>query len=312
MTKSGSKTSLKAGSKKTKKSTEDGAGNTKNTAPKEYRSLTFTLNNWTEDEKDGLLEWFESRKKLSYIFQEETGEEDGTPHLQGVFKSQSPIKWDFLKKKFPRMHFEKTKSWDKSVKYCSKEETRTGKVYKSADIKVTIKQVVKNPLDGKKLYPYQKQILKWLRTEPDERTVHWYWEETGNVGKSALVKSIFLTYKDEVVIANGKGNDVRNQINMHINGDPKKEIEGKNLRIAILDISRTVEDYVSYEVIEQIKNGLLYSGKYEGGVCCFNSPHVIIFANFKPKMDTLSTDRWRIYQINEDCEAMLDTDCESS
>lgn len=277
-------------------------GNTK-TGAKEYRSLTFTYNNPKKGEKDRLLEWLKSRKNMSYIFQEETGEE-GTPHLQGVFKSKNSIKFDTLKAKFPKIHWEVTKSWEKSIKYCSKEDTRTGEVYKSDDIKITIKKKIKSPLDGKELYSYQRKVLKILKTEPDDRKIYWFFEETGNVGKSALVKHIYLTFKDRVVIATGKGNDVRNQINMHVNGNPKLDVPGKDLDIAILDISRTTEDYVSYEVIEQIKNGLLYSGKYEGGVCCFNSPHVIIFANFEPKRDTLSEDRWEIYKIDDDKRAI--------
>lgn len=271
-----------------KKTRKDGLGNTNSSPTKEIRSLCFTWNNYKKSEKSDILNWLKSRKNMSYIFQEETGE-NGTPHLQGVFKCKSPIKWETLKHKFPKVHWEVTKSWEKSIEYCSKDDTRTGEIYKSDDIKLKIP--IKDPLAGKKLYKYQREIIKLLKSEPDDRKIYWYWEDTGNVGKSALVKHIYLKYPGEVVIATGKGNDVRNQINNHIN------VEGKELKIAILDISRTVEDYVSYEVIEQIKNGLLYSGKYEGGVCCFNSPHIIAFANFEPKKDALSSDRWDIREI---------------
>lgn len=286
-------------SKSLKKTSKDAPGNTSSGAQKEVRSLFFTYNNPTKVEKDELLDWLNNRKNLSYIFQEETGE-SGTPHFQGCFKSKSPIKYDTLKKKFPRIHWEKTKSWNSAVKYCSKEDTRTGKVYKSDDIKVTIRERVLDPLQGLELYIYQKKILKILKKPVDDRKVYWFWETCGNVGKSALVKHIFMKYKNEVIIANGKGNDVRNQINLHINGDHKRGIDGKELKIAILDISRTCEEYVSYEVIEQIKNGLLYSGKYEGGVCCFNSPHLLVFANFEPNYEALSEDRWCVYNINSD------------
>lgn len=275
-------------SKTNKKHTKAGLGNTNSKPEKHYRSLFFTLNNWTKSEKSAIIEYFEGRKNCSYIFQEETGK-DGTPHLQGVFKSKTTIKFSTLKKLFPRAHWEVTKSWSKSVEYCSKEETRTGKIYCSNDIKLPV--VVKDPLADKKLYKWQKKIIKLLDETPDDRSIYWFWESTGNVGKSSLVKHIYLKYKNEVVIANGKGNDVRNQINNHIN------INKNNIKIAILDISRTSEEFVSYEVIEQIKNGLMYSGKYEGGVCCFNSPHVIVFANFEPKLDSLSSDRWKITEL---------------
>jgi len=290
-------------SKTTGKALKGAGGNTKTPAEKEVRSLFFTYNNPKKAEKAELEAWFKGRKNMSYIFQEETGE-NGTPHLQGVFKSSSSIKFSTLKKLFPRIHWEKTKNWKDAVKYCSKEETRTGKIYKSDDIKITVKRKIKDPLEGKELYGYQEKVLNILKKEPDERKVYWFWEENGGVGKSALVKHIYLKNTDRMIIATGKGNDVRNQINYHINGNEKLKLEPKELDIAILDISRTVEDYVSYEVIEQIKNGLLYSGKYEGGMCAFNSPHVIIFANFEPKYDALSSDRWRVYNIDEDGNAV--------
>jgi hypothetical protein len=55
---------------------------------------------------------------------------------------------------------------------------------------------------------------------------------------------------------------------------------------------------VNYGAIEQIKNGLLFSGKYEGGQCVFNQPHVIVFANAEPKEEQMSMDRWDIREIS--------------
>lgn len=264
-------------------------GNTK-LQPKSFRSLFFTYNNYSEAEKADILLWLKSRKNMSYIFQEETGE-NGTPHLQGVFKSGSSINFDTLKKKFPKVHWEVTKTWKDAVAYCSKEETRTGLIYHSDDI--VLKKPLIDPLHGLELYEWQSKILTLLETEPDNRSIYWYWDDEGNIGKSSLVKHIYLKYRNSVIIANGKGTDVRNQINRHINE------EGKEILVAILDISRSVENYVSYEVIEQIKNGLMYSGKYEGGICVFNPPHVIIFANFEPDYSALSADRWKVTNLSE-------------
>lgn len=288
----------------TKKTTKDGVGNTKTTPPKESKAWFFTYNNCTEDQKDQLIEYFKGKKKCSYICQFEIGEEEGTRHLQGCFKALSATKFKTLKNKFIKVHWEACRSWENSGRYCCKEDTRDSEAFCSPDMKVLVRATIIDPLAGKELYEYQKYILKLLKKKPHERKVYWFWEEHGNVGKSALVKHIYLNNKDHTVIAGGKGNDVRNQINLHVNGNEAKKIHGKDLNIAILDISRTNEDYVSYEVIEQIKNGLLYSGKYEGGICCFNSPHVIIFANFKPKEETLSADRWVIKEIGEDGELL--------
>lgn len=278
---------------KTKKT---GLGNTKSSPYKDvkedkgYKSLFFTWNNYEKTDILNLIEYFKSRSKISYIFQEELGENE-TPHLQGVFKSQSPIKWSTLKNKFPKCHWEQTKSWKDSIKYCSKIETRNGKMWKSDDI--IIKRPIIDPLAGKELYKYQKKTIKLIEDWCDEedRTIHWYWEPDGNVGKSALVKHLLLKYPNEILIAGGKGNDIRNLVKTHIVD------EEKELRAMLFDIARSVEDFVSYEAIEQVKNGCLYSGKFEGGVCVFNKPHIIVFANFKPKTKSLSADRWNIYRI---------------
>lgn len=285
-----------------KKASEGGLGNTRIQAPKEIRSRFFTLNNWTEGEKGAIIDWLNSRKGMSYMIQAEIGE-NGTPHLQGCWKSKTSIKTDWLKKEFPRVHWEPVKRWNDSVKYCSKLDTRDDGPWCSKDLEKFIEkdpvQGIRNPLAGKTLYEWQEFVLYWLDTEPDDRTIWWFWEPTGNCGKSALVKYIWLKYWGQVVIATGKGNDVRNQVCRHVNGVPKEEIEGKPLDIALLDFSRSIEDYVSYETIEQLKNGLLYSGKYEGGVCGFNPPHVMCFANFEPEVDKLSADRWQVINISE-------------
>lgn len=286
----------------TKKTTKDGVGNTRATPKKESKAWFFTYNNASEAQKDQLIEYFKGRKNCSYICQFERGEEKGTRHLQGCFKTLSPTTFKAISGQFPKCHFEPCRSWKQSGRYCCKEDTRDSEAFCSPDLKVLVRATVKDPLEGKQLYGYQKYILKLLKKPPHDRYVYWFWEENGNVGKSALVKHIYLKNKDHTIIASGKGNDVRNQINLHVNGNEAKKIYGKDLNIAILDISRTNEDYVSYEVIEQIKNGLLYSGKYEGGICCFNSPHVIIFANFKPKEDSLSADRWKIFEIDDEGE----------
>ncbi len=60
-----------------------------------------------------------------------------------------------------------------------------------------------------------------------------------------------------------------------------------------------MEDYVSYQALEEIKDGIFFSGKYEGGMKIFNSPHVICFANFSPAEHKLSGDRWVVEEVSK-------------
>ena len=67
--------------------------------------------------------------------------------------------------------------------------------------------------------------------------------------------------------------------------------------VVLCDIPRTALGYINYGAIEQLKNGILYSGKYEGGVCIFPPPLVICVANEKPDLTALSVDRWNVVEI---------------
>lgn len=67
--------------------------------------------------------------------------------------------------------------------------------------------------------------------------------------------------------------------------------------VIIIDVPRTNENYVCYGTMEKIKDGLMYSGKYEGGVIELLPVHLIVFANFEPNTATMSEDRWNIQKI---------------
>lgn len=59
-----------------------------------------------------------------------------------------------------------------------------------------------------------------------------------------------------------------------------------------------MENYVSYEAIESVKDGIFFSGKYESGMTIFNQPHIICFANFAPDIGKMSSDRWKIFELS--------------
>jgi len=65
-------------------------------------------------------------------------------------------------------------------------------------------------------------------------------------------------------------------------------------KIVLVNLSRSMENRVSYQTYECIKDGLVQSGKYEGGIRLFPHPHVIIFSNFLPDLAALSLDRWDV------------------
>ena len=80
------------------------------------RGWCYTINNFTEEDRDGLR----SLECVYNIFGYERGAE-GTPHLQGYvhFKSHKTLKG--VKKMMPRAHVEPRKGTiDQAVDYCKK------------------------------------------------------------------------------------------------------------------------------------------------------------------------------------------------
>jgi len=137
------------------------------------------------------------------------------------------------------------------------------------------------------LRPWQQTLLDFALEEPDDRTIHWVYEEIGNVDKSAFCKLLCASYG--ALICAGKTADMKFQI-------AKAEVKPE---IIIMDIPRSNVEYVSYTGIEEIKNGCFSSQKYESGMVIMNCPHVFIFANTPPNRAAMSADRWKVWLINE-------------
>ncbi len=95
--------------------------------PKKGRNWCFTLNNYSESEILSLTQ--DEKNEYEYIFQEEVGE-NGTPHLQGLICFKNARSFESVKKLVsPRCHLEYCRNKNASIKYCSKEDTRKGKIY---------------------------------------------------------------------------------------------------------------------------------------------------------------------------------------
>lgn len=253
------------------------------------RSLTwcFTWNNYEEKDIEYICLNFCDEKRFKYVFQEERGK-NGTLHLQGVFRKVNQMRFCEVKKILPKCHIEKCKSWKCAVKYCSKRDTRVGKVYTNMDI--DIREALKDPLGGNELYEWQKKLYDIISKEPDDRKIYWYWSEEGNKGKSAFVKWYIINNRKTSVICSGKASDVKYMI-------AKREEKGTDTKVVFFDIPRTNINYVSYTGIEEVKNGVFASTKYECATIAINPPHVVIFANSEPNYNSLSKDRWIVEEI---------------
>lgn len=263
-----------------------------NTKPGPKRQISpakgwcFTWNNPILKGEDILTQKFHS-VGASYIFQLEKGEKEGVPHFQGYVKFISKIRPDSLD--LPKqIHWEKRRGTEQqAVDYCRKLDTSTGQKWTN----MKFPKPVKDPLCGKSLFAWQSDVLSVISGEPDDRKIYWYWEATGGTGKTSLAKHICLSRN--ALVLSGKAADVKCGVSQHL--EKHKEID-----VVIFDFVRSNEDFISYEAIEAVKNGIFFSGKYESSMQVFNSPHVICMANFPPEESKLSSDRWIIQHIQSE------------
>lgn len=215
-----------------------------------------------------------------YVFGEEICPSTQRNHLQGYIefhKKCRPLECVKVK----TIHWEKAKgNKQENIKYCTKD----GKYHSN----MKLPKPIKDPLEGKELYEWQSEIINIIKNEPDPRKIYWYWDKKGCKGKTTLAKHLCLKYNALYVAGNNA--DMKYAISACL--EQEKEIE-----IVILDIPRTKEGFVSYTGMEEIKNGIFFSSKYESGMCMFNVPHFICFANFLPETEKLSADRWEINEI---------------
>lgn len=245
---------------------------------KQSKRHIFVWNNYSDDSVD-LLERTFTMFGVKYIFGKEVGE-SGTPHLQGYIEAPSRVR-PIERFKLPRcIHWEVAKGTrEENVKYCSKD----GDYCCSFELR---------PPRGIKLIKpmgWQTEVLNIIEQEPDGRTVHWYWDHDGKTGKTSMAKYLAWNYK--ALILDGKAADMKHGIVCYRLGC------GKLPEVVVFDLTRSMEQFVSYQGMENTLNMCFFSSKYETEMVVGPCPHVFVFANFEPDYEKLSKDRWHVTEV---------------
>lgn len=257
------------------------AGNTDQRA----RTWCVTLNNYTEDD---LTHWTQRvccdrfGKLRFWCFQEEQGE-NGTRHLQAVFGWENAKKFCQVKSALGiRCHIEVCHNIKASIKYCSKRETRVGRIFTN----LALADKVRDPLYMVPLKKWQVELEDWFLSEPDDREIRWYYDVAGGAGKSCFLKHLMLKYPGQILLAGGRARDMAFLAkNM------------SNYRMVVINLARGDFERVSYKGLEMIKDGMIVSTKYECASLLTDPPHVCVMANVEPNIHAMSYDRWNIIDI---------------
>jgi len=109
----------------------------------------------------------------------------------------------------------------------------------------------------------------------------------GNYGKSYLAKLLETNF-EALTVGNCKSADVA----AAYFGQP----------IVSFDFTKTTDwDMVNWSTMESIKNGHIFSPKYEVVSKCYQmQPHVVVFANQAPDRSKLSADRFYVVDLDLD------------
>lgn len=283
----------------------------------------FTLNNFTSAEEGFILDHVDSFEYL--VVGKETGE-SGTPHLQGfvIFKSRLRIAnaklllgnrchlepsrgtpqqaSDYCKKdgdfhehgELPapgkRNDFEQLRDWFKEcTEYPSdldvaEEFPSLWGRYKSSCINFRNLFAPKiNIVDGQ-LRQWQHDLNELVEGEPDSRKIAFVVDPEGNKGKSWLTAYWYSKRSDVQRLSIGKRDDLAFAI------DCSKSL-------FVFDIPRGQLEFLQYSVLEQLKDRMVFSPKYESTTKILRkTPHVVVFTNEEPDYNKMTADRYDVYR----------------
>ena len=248
----------------------------------------------------------------TYVFQLEKGESTDNLHYQCAIRlkirRRKSTLINIVKAKLLLAHqFEFSPmqgSWEENYAYCTKEDSAIDSpitnlpYYKGADIKFLD--------DLGKMYLWQQYLFNelfnssvhYIKT-PDDRKIYWFYDPTGNSGKSKFSKFLVLRNDTIVKVPFGTSTQLRSAI---ITAGPK--------RVYIVDIPRTLgkdDDMNSViSILEDLKNGFVVSSMYgKNAQILMDPPHVVVFSNRICPVDKMSSDRWIQVEINENKEPQV-------
>lgn len=288
------------------------------------RSWCFTVNNWTQTQHATILSL---TNEIKYLVVGKETSESGTPHLQGFVTWKSPRSLAVSKRALGgEAHLEVARNIKASIDYCKKDDDfvelgTPPKQGKRSDLDIFLQAVKEDPKRALKdlefrfehatvfarykafaedliersqpkkavdLFPlrdWQRDLCAALNQQPDTRTITFIVDSAGNKGKTWFAFYYQSLHEDVDIIIPGKKADMAHKLIHHP-------------RVVIFDAPRSKQgEFIQYDFLEEVKNGYVFSPKYNSKIKTFKAPHVVVMMNEYPDMRKLSEDRYNIITL---------------
>lgn len=132
------------------------------------------------------------------------------------------------------------------------------------------------------LHEWQTDLLRKLEGDPDDRTIQFIVDQSGNNGKTWFAHWYSSKHADCQVMCPGKLADMA-------------YILRTDIRVLIIDAPRSKQgEFLQYDFLENVKNGYIFSPKYESCIKRLANVHLVVLMNEPPDLTKLSSDRFDV------------------
>jgi len=286
------------------------------------RHWCFTMNNYTPEDLDRLSSL---SGQVDYLIYGKEVSNTGTPHLQGYVCFRSRKRLSQCVTILGQCHFSVTRCVQASIEYCKKDgeflelgtppkgERRINQydafirdvdegnrdilylMRNHASVYATCRSFVHEYLYRSKpvSLPFDLNLREWqstlwarLNRPVEERLIIFIVDRVGNAGKSYFCNHYCIKHDNAQLVIPGRKIDMAYWLD-------------ENCRVFLFDCPRAKNgEYIQYDFLEEVKNGKVFSSKFESRIKSFATPHVCVFMNEHPDMSKLSEDRYDVINLS--------------
>lgn len=134
------------------------------------------------------------------------------------------------------------------------------------------------------LYDWQERLVEVVKSPPHDRKIYFVVDVQGCGGKTTFGLWLSRTFDNVQILQPGKKSDMAYCLK-------------DSTTTLIVDCPRCRSEYFQYDFLEEVKNGMVFSTKYQSRTKELDPCHVIVFMNEMPDMTKLSQDRYEIVEL---------------